>query len=65
MMKKYSSRERVLTALNHQEPDRVPLDLGGFQSGITSIAYDNLKKELGITKETKISERNQQLAELD
>jgi len=64
-MKKYSARERVLTALNHQEPDRVPLDLGGFQSGITFIAYDNLKKELGITKESKISERNQQLAELD
>ena len=24
-----TSRERVLRALNHQEPDRVPLDLGG------------------------------------
>ncbi|HOG47587.1 MAG TPA: uroporphyrinogen decarboxylase family protein [Anaerolineae bacterium] len=24
-----NSRERVLVALNHQEPDRVPLDLGG------------------------------------
>lgn len=24
-----NSRERVTTALNHQEPDRVPLDLGG------------------------------------
>jgi len=24
-----TSRERVQAALNHQEPDRVPLDLGG------------------------------------
>ena len=23
-----TSRERVLTAINHQEPDRVPIDLG-------------------------------------
>lgn len=23
------SRERVITALNHEEPDRVPIDLGG------------------------------------
>ena len=38
MNKILSSRERVLTALDHKEPDRVPLDLGGYQSGITTIA---------------------------
>jgi hypothetical protein len=27
-----NSRERVLTAINHREPDRVPFDLGGYQS---------------------------------
>ena len=27
-------RERVLKALNHQIPDRVPIDLGGNQTGI-------------------------------
>ncbi len=37
-------KERVLTALNHQEPDRVPVDLSGSDaSGITAIAYNNLK----------------------
>ena len=30
-----TSRERVLTALNHEEPDRVPLFFG--TSGVTSI----------------------------
>ena len=24
-----TSRERILRALNHEEPDRVPMDLGG------------------------------------
>jgi hypothetical protein len=28
-MAEMTSRERVLAALNHQEPDRVPFDLGG------------------------------------
>ncbi|MFO8036656.1 MAG: uroporphyrinogen decarboxylase family protein [Anaerolineales bacterium] len=36
-----NSRERVSCALNHQEPDRIPLDVGaGFQTGIhVSIVY--------------------------
>ena len=65
MNKILSSRERVLTALDHKEPDRVPLDLGGYQSGITTIAYEKLKNRLEIHQPTKISERNQQLAVID
>ena len=65
MNKILSSRERVLTALDHKEPDRVPLDLGGYQSGITTIAYEKLKIQMGINRPTKISERNQQLAVID
>lgn len=38
-----NSRERLLKALDHQEPDRVPLDLGSTQvSGIHVVAYQNL-----------------------
>ncbi len=38
-----SSRERVVTALQHEEPDRVPLDIPfGYQ------AYDNLRRFLGF-----------------
>ena len=45
-----TSRERVLKAVNHQEPDRVPIDLGGHRSsGIMAIAYHKLKQHLGIT----------------
>jgi uroporphyrinogen decarboxylase len=43
-----SSRERVLAALRHEEPDRVPIDLGSTpSSGISAIAYDALKTQLG------------------
>ena len=34
MKETMTSRERVHAALNFQIPDRVPLDLGGFQTGI-------------------------------
>jgi uroporphyrinogen decarboxylase len=43
------SRERVLLALNHQEPDRIPFDLGG--TGLTTIhvtAYQTLRRHLGL-----------------
>ncbi|MGY5874244.1 MAG: uroporphyrinogen decarboxylase family protein [Candidatus Thorarchaeota archaeon] len=43
-----NSRERVLAALNHIQPDMVPLDLGGNQSGIHIVAYKRLLDHLGI-----------------
>ena len=41
-------RERVLTALAHKEPDRVPLDLGGSAYSINDAHYFKLKEYLGI-----------------
>jgi uroporphyrinogen decarboxylase len=39
----------VLAACNHQEPDRVPFDLGGMaQSGIHRLAYENLREWLSL-----------------
>ena len=43
-----SARQRLLTALNHETPDRVPIDLGGNQTGIHKFAYEALLKHLGI-----------------
>lgn len=44
-----TSRERVLTAIEHREPDRVPFDLGSSASTtIHIIAYRNLLNYLGI-----------------
>ena len=57
-----TSRQRILTALNHQQPDRVPIDLGGNQTGIHKIAYQSLLRHLGIADELTIMDTVQQLA---
>jgi uroporphyrinogen decarboxylase len=42
-------RERVLSALRHEEPDRVPLDLGSTQvSGIMAVTYQTLREYYGL-----------------
>ena len=44
-----NSRERVRKVLNHELPDRVPVDLAATRtSGISAIAYNRLKKTLGL-----------------
>ena len=47
------SRERVLAALDHREPDRVPLTLGGTASSFTDEAYFRLRDYLGIRGDVK------------
>jgi uroporphyrinogen decarboxylase len=48
-------RERVLRALNHQEVDRVPIDLGGtHNSTMGKGAYNNFKSFLKIDSPTEI-----------
>ncbi len=55
-------RERVLKALNHESPDRVPIDFGGFQTGIHRNAYRRLIDHMGIKDEVTILDPVQQLA---
>lgn len=44
-----NSRERVLTALAHREPDRIPFDLGSTQvTGIHAVTYRALREILGL-----------------
>jgi uroporphyrinogen decarboxylase len=46
-----NSRERVLAAIRHEIPDRVPVDLGGMRStGIMALCYARLKEYLGLTQ---------------
>jgi len=59
--KQMTSRERVLAALNFQTPDRVPIDLGGFQSGIHKKAYMDLLGYLGKDEEIVMLDPVQQL----
>ncbi|MCX5758834.1 MAG: methyltransferase [Candidatus Hydrogenedentes bacterium] len=62
-----TSRERVLTALNHNEPDRVPIDFSGHRSsGIAAIAYARLRAYLGLPARTiRVYDPVQQLAIVD
>ena len=57
-----TSRQRMLRAINHQTPDRVPIDLGGNQTGIHKFAYRALLEHLGIEDELTIMDTVQQLA---
>jgi uroporphyrinogen decarboxylase len=44
-----TSRERVLAALDHREPDQVPIDCGGtICSTLTRTAHNKVKTHLGI-----------------
>ncbi len=62
-----TSRERVLSAINHQQPDKVPVDMGATpSSGISAIAYSNLVKYMGKEElPVQIYDVVQQLAQPD
>ena len=62
-----TSRQRILTALNHREPDRVPIDFSGHRSsGIAAIAYPKLREYLGLPpKPIRVYDVIQQLAIVD
>jgi uroporphyrinogen decarboxylase len=62
-----TSRERVLASLNHQQPDRVVVDLSGYRSsGISAIAYPKLRAALGLEpRSVDVYDPVQQLAIVD
>ncbi len=59
-----NSRERVRTALDLKEPDRVPVDNNGNVSGIHEVAYRNLLGYLNISDDIRIYDYVQRLAEI-
>ncbi|NLN17299.1 MAG: uroporphyrinogen decarboxylase [Firmicutes bacterium] len=44
-------RERVVRAINHQEPDYVPLDLGGGGAGMLDLTYYKMMEHLGFEED--------------
>lgn len=64
-MEQMTSRERILEAINHRNPDMLPIDFGAMRStGINVVAYNNLKKYLKIKgNPVKVYDIFQQLAE--
>jgi uroporphyrinogen decarboxylase len=61
-----SPRQRVWAAINHQEPDRVPLDIGGGTStSIVVEGYARLKQHLGVSGVPKEMNKAFRIARLD
>jgi len=59
--------ERIKAALNFNETDKIPVDFSGHRSsGISAIAYNNLRKYLGLEiKPIRVYDMVQQLAIVD
>ena len=62
-----NSRERVVTTLNHQQPDKIAVDFGGTPvTGIHVLAIENIRKHYGLDqKPIKVIEPYQMLGEID
>lgn len=59
-------RERVWAAIEHREPDRVPIDIGGSSfSTIIGGAYERLKVLLSVESETRYMKRKSRSTILD
>jgi len=63
-----TSRERIKAALNHQQPDRVPVDFGGtFETGIAISTVYFLRKAYGLGNSddrVKVTDPYQMLGEI-
>ena len=59
-------RERVLAALEHRQPDRVPKDLGSSRvTGMVKASYEKLCEHLGFGKPGPVVDRMQQVVAID
>jgi uroporphyrinogen-III decarboxylase len=63
----WTSRKRVLATIDHKEPDRVPIDLGGtLASGIMAVPLHHLYQRLGFKgKRVKVHDIFQMLGEVE
>lgn len=62
-----TSRERIRKAIKHEQPDRIPIDLGSTPvTGIAASTYARLRRALGLARRrVKVIEPFQILAEVD
>jgi hypothetical protein len=62
-----NSRERVKTSVNHQSPDRIPLDIGSTGvTGIHVLAVEKLRNYYGLEKKpVRVIEPYQMLGEVE
>ena len=59
-------RERMMAAVSHRQPDRVPIDFGGTRdSTIVVEGYERLKKHFGVEDGNKLCDRMMRVVEVD
>jgi uroporphyrinogen decarboxylase len=59
-------RERLLAAVSHRQPDKVPIDLGGTRdSSIVVEGYEKLQKHFGLQGEPRLCDRMMRVVHLD
>jgi uroporphyrinogen decarboxylase len=59
-----NSRERLLTAINHKQPDRFPVDIGATpSSGLSAVAYHNLIRYLGLNLKNHVYDVVQEVSQ--
>ena len=62
----HSSFERVKSALEHREPDRIPLDIGGTMvTGINIKTMQELREHLGLDGDAEVQDTVTQMARTD
>ena len=68
-MAEMTPRERVVAAINHREPDRVPVDVGGGAGStlVTEVTegYERLRRHLGLAEESMVVEMSRTLVEVE
>lgn len=57
-------RERVLCTLNHKEPDRVPICIGGSGQKFSRRIYNAVKKKLGINEKFEYEDRYEEFGNI-
>ena len=63
---KITPRQRIISALNYKETDRVPVDLGATDSsGIMAIAYNKLRNCLGFKGTTYVWDLMQVISKVE
>ena len=59
-------RQRLMTALSHQEPDVVPIDLAStIDSSIVVEGYERLKAHFGVESENVLTNRMMRVVDVD
>ncbi len=59
-------KERLVAAISHEQPDKVPIDLGGtVDSSIVVEGYEKVKEHFGIEVENKVCHRMMRVVQID